>query len=175
MGPHRAAALSLLFCAPALAQSPGWGFSPLPGEGDRAAMGCDRAARPDDFFCVVVRCEDDFSPGLHLYTSRVSGALGRWVLTLDREERQIEIAEVVPPYSGRIVAADGWLLERIRQGAYIYLRHAQDDEAPFRFISLSGSLLAIEEALYWCAPRLPPSEQNVLPGVATELETGEDP
>ena len=138
-------------------------------------MGCDRDAVAGDFSCVVVRCEEDFSVGLHVYSSRRPNALGRWALTLDREDRQVEIVSYHGPYSGRILENEAWLLERLKQGAYIYIAHVDDKEAPFRFISLAGSLLAIEEALYWCAPRAPASEQNAAPGVELETQTGELP
>lgn len=175
MGPYRAAALSLLFCAPALAQSPGWRFSPLPGEGDRAAMGCDRDSTEADFNCLVVRCDDDFSTRLYLHSSRLPDALGRWNFTLDREDRAFDVVEGGTPYAGRIENDGDWLLERVKQGTYVYLRHAEDADAPFRFISLAGSFAAIGEALYWCAPRVPPTEQNVLPDVDLDIETGENP
>lgn len=175
MGPYRAAALSLLFCAPVLAQTPGWHYSPLPGEGDRAAMGCDRDAVPSSFACLVVRCDDDFSAGIYLYSSRSPDALGLWDFTVDREDRSFAVVEGGAPYSGRIEKDRDWLLERLQQGSYVYLRHAQDSEDAFRFVSLAGSLAAIGEALYWCAPRVPPIEQNALPDVEPEIETGEDP
>ncbi|MBF0680030.1 MAG: hypothetical protein IR164_13940 [Devosia sp.] len=175
MGPYRAAALSLLLSAPAVAQMPGWQFSPLPGEGDRAAMGCDRDSTAADFACVVVRCEDDYSTGLHLFSNRTPNALGTWKLTLDREDRTIEVIPDIAPYSGRVATETDWLLDRLKQGSYIYLRHSTDENAPFRFISLAGSFAAIHEALYWCAPRVSPTEQNAETGVETTNELGEKP
>lgn len=175
MGFYRAAALSLMVCAPAVAQAPGWNFSPLPGEGDRAAMGCDRDSTNDDFACVVVRCEDDFSTGLHIFSSRNPDALGTWNLTLDREDRAVDIVPDTAPYSGRVATENDWLLERLQQGSYIYLRHSADENAPFRFISLAGSRAAIHEALYWCAPRVTPTEQNAETGVESTNELGEKP
>ncbi len=175
MGPYRAAAVSLLFCAPVVAQGPGWSFSPLMGEGDRAAMGCDRDSTRDDFICIVVRCEDDFSPGIHLFSSRKPDALGTWALTLDREDRSVDVVADAAPYSGRVATDTEWLLDRLQQGSYIYLRHSADDTAAFRFITLAGSFAAIHEALYWCAPRVTPTEQNAETGVESNNELGEKP
>ncbi|PXA98441.1 hypothetical protein DMC47_08400 [Nostoc sp. 3335mG] len=150
---------------PAMAQMPGWQFSPLPGEGDRAAMGCDRDATSSAHTCLVVRCEDDFTTGLHLYSSRFGGPAGRWTMTLDREDRAFLAEPDASPYRARIIEDADWLLDRLRYGTFVYLRHEADAHAPFAFIDLSGSMTAIAEALYWCAPRVPESEQNLSPGV----------
>lgn len=169
MGPYRAAGLiSLLMLTPAFAQVPGWGFSTLPGEGDRAAMGCDRDASAEAFSCLAVRCEDDFTVGVHVHTSRKEGDGGIWEMTLDREARSFRAEPSDAPYGARFVEGADFLLDRIRHGTFIYLRHSANPEAPFAFIDLSGSMRAISEALYWCAPRVVPDEQNSAPGVKGE-------
>lgn len=177
MGPHRTAALIALWAlaAPAWAQAPGWGFSPLPGEGDRAAMGCDRDATKSEFTCLAVRCEDDFTAGVHLYSSRPGGGAGPWEMTVDRENFRFTAEADAGPYGARFLADGDTLLERLRLGTFIYLRHAGDDEAPFAFISLAGSMTAITEALYWCAPRVPPGEQNAAPDVGASNPNKEKP
>jgi len=176
MGPHRAARLIALLAlvTPSMAQVPGWQFSHLPGEGDRAAMGCDRDADADTFTCLAVRCEDDFTIGLHVHSSRYGGDAGLWEMTLDREARSL-LAEASPgPYGARFNADADFLLDRLRHGTFVYLRHSEDLNAPFAYIDLSGSMTAISEALYWCAPRTVPDEQNSAPGVDPEAsETGE--
>lgn len=156
MGPYRAAALTLLLAttSPALAQQPGWSWSPLPGEGDRASLGCARDSTAEDFTCLAVRCEDDFSTGVHIHASRPQGVDGSWEMTLDRETRNL-VAEPAPPYGGRLLDPDGWLLDGLRHGTFVYLRHEDDVSAGFAYIDLGGSFRAIEEALLWCAPRLP--------------------
>lgn len=153
--------MALLFLStPAQAQAPGWQFSPLPGEGDRAALGCARDSTPEAFTCLAVRCEDDFSVGIHVHSSRFGGDQGTWTMTLDREDRSFVAEASDGPYGARIVEDADWLLERLRHGTFVYLRHSEDEHAPFAFIDLSGSMSAIAEALYWCAPRMPPAEQN---------------
>lgn len=143
-----------LSATPAVAQEAGWHYSPLPGEGDRATMGCDRNATPENFTCLVVRCEDDWSVGTYVHTSR-PGVLGTWDMTLDRETADF-VAEPSPsPYGGRFVERSDWLLERIRQGTFIYLRHVDDIDGSFAYIDLGGSLFAINAALAYCAPRIP--------------------
>jgi len=156
MGPHPAQALSLLLalCAPAAAQQPGWHYSPLPGEGDRATMGCDREATPETFTCLVVRCEDDFSTGIHIHASRPDVS-GDWEMTLDRENATFRAEPSPAPYGGRFVERTDWLLDRIRQGTFIYLGRADDPTDGFAYISLGGSLYAINAALAFCAPRIP--------------------
>lgn len=157
MGFHRtqkglALALALL-AAPAMAQEAGWHYSPLPGEGDRATLGCDRDASPAAYTCLAVRCEDDYSTGIHIHTSRAE-VLGTWDMTLDRENASV-VAEVADaPYGGRFVARADWLLERIEQGTFIYLRHADDDAGAYAYIDLGGSLFAVNAALAYCAPRV---------------------
>lgn len=159
MGPHRTQkslilALALLV-SPAMAQEPGWHYSPLPGEGDRAALGCDRDATPQHYTCLAVRCEDDFSTGVHVHTSRMP-VLGTWDMTLDRENASFIAEPSDAPYGGRFVERADWLLERIEQGTFIYLRHADDTGGSFAYIGLGGSLQAISRALAFCAPRVPP-------------------
>lgn len=157
MGSHRTAALTtlaLILAVPAQGQEPGWHYSPLPGEGDRASLGCANGSSPENFTCLAVRCEDDFSTGIHVYASRPAGAAGRWELTLDRETRHLSVASA-QPYGGRFEDADGWLLDGLRQGTFVYLRHENDAEGAFGHIDLGGSYRAIEEALKWCAPRVP--------------------
>lgn len=177
MGSHRAAGLIavLALAQPAFAEAPGWRFSPLPGEGDRAAMGCDRDATAQAFTCLVVRCEDDFSTGIHLHSSRLGGATGAWEMTLDREDITFSAERDDGPYGAVISENAGLLLDRLRHGTFVYLRHSEDDQAPFAFIDLNGSMKAIGEALYWCAPRVPPAEQNTSPGVDPDpFQKGEE-
>ncbi len=121
-------------------------------------MGCARDSDANAFACLVVRCEDDYSTGLHVHTSRPGGSAGTWEMTLDREARQID-AIGASPYGARLVDPDGWLLDGLRHGTFVYLRHSQDMEDAFAFIDLSGSFRSIAEALQWCAPRVPPDEQ----------------
>ena len=174
MGPYRAKALALIVAAlslPALAVEPGWHISPLPGEGDRASLGCAKDTTDTDFACLAVRCEDDYSTGVHVYSSRLDGDAGRWTMTLDREDGAFTTTADPSPYGARLDDPDGVLLDRIRHGTFIYLRHADDTHAPFRFISLAGSMSAVAEALYFCAPRVTPAEQNGVPGVDPDNQT----
>lgn len=180
MGPHRAAGLIafLILSQPALAQTPGWHFSPLPGEGDRAAMGCAREATPHNFTCIAVRCEDDFTTGLHIHSSRFGGDAGIWEMTLDRENRSFVAEKSGSPYGARIREDADLLLDRLRHGTFVYLRHSGDENGPFAYIDLSGSMKTIAEALYWCAPRVPPEEQNAVSDVITDpskLEKSNEP
>lgn len=157
MGLHRTQALIaalILLAAPATAQEAGWHYSPLPGEGDRATMGCDRDATAEDFTCLVVRCEDDFTTGIHIHTSHPV-ALGSWEMTLDRENAIFIAGPSPAPYGGRFVERADWLLDRIRQGTFIYLRHADDSGGNVAYIELGGSLFAVNRALAFCAPRIP--------------------
>lgn len=173
MGSHRAAGLIafLILAQPALAQTSGWQFSPLPGEGDRAAMGCARDATPQNFTCIAVRCEDDFTTGLHIYSSRAGGDAGTWDMTLDRENRSFVAEKSGGPYGARIREDADMLLDRLRHGTFVYLRHSGDEFAPFAYIDLSGSMKTIAEALYWCAPRVPPAEQNAV----SDVDPGQSP
>ena len=171
--PFRAGAVVLLLLAgPATAsgQQAGWHYSHLPGEGDRASLGCSRDTTPEDFTCLAVRCEDDFSTGLHIHTSRRPVA-GTWEMTLDRETRQLQAHAGDGPYGAQMQDPDGWLLDGLRHGTFVYLRHLDDADTEFDFIDLTGSYRAISEALYWCSPRVPDAEQFALPDV--EHQTGE--
>lgn len=167
MGSHRAEILTLALLAlatPALAQEAGWHYSPLPGEGDRATLGCDRDASAETFTCLAVRCEDDFTTGVHVHSWRPDDT-GAWEMTIDREERTLFAEPADTPYGGRFVADADWLLDRLRHGSFVYLRPAGAEGQPFAFIDLSGSFFAINQALAWCAPRVPKGEPIPAPGV----------
>lgn len=168
MGSHRTQGLALalaLLAAPATAQEAGWHYSPLPGEGDRATLGCDRDATTEVFACIAVRCEDDYTTGLYIHTDRADDT-GAWDLTIDRENITLVGHATDAPYGTRIADEEGSLLERLAQGTFVYLRHGEEHEGPFRFIDLSGSLYAINRALAYCAPRTPASsEPDATPGV----------
>lgn len=163
----------VLSAQPALAQSPGWHYSPLPGEGDRASLGCARGSTAEEFTCLAVRCEDDFSIGVHVHASR-AGMDGRWEMTLDREARVLTEMAGPSPYRARLSDDEGWLLDRLRQGTFVYLRPAGDDDTGSAYIDLTGSFRAIEEALFWCAPRLGQDEQKRAPGVKVMDEQGDN-
>lgn len=147
-----------VLAGPALAQVPGWSYSPLPAEGDRASMGCDREAGPEAFTCLAVRCEDDYLAGVHVHSSRAQGDAGHWEMNIDRENRLSLAMPSEAPYGARFLEDGEWLLERIRHGGYVILRHTDDTESGFAFIDLAGSFRAVHEALAFCAPRLPASE-----------------
>jgi hypothetical protein len=157
MGPSRTTIASLLWAAfalPGAAQQPGWSYSPLPGEGDRAAMGCGLESGPEAFTCVAVRCEDDFSTGVHIHTSRPQGSAGRWAITVDKETRSFD-AEAAEPYGARLVGDFSWVLHNLTHGAVAYLEPEDGSPMPDNHIALDGSLYAINRALAYCAPRVP--------------------
>jgi hypothetical protein len=155
--------LLLALATPAAALEPGWHYSPLRGEGDRATLGCDREATADSYTCLAVRCEDDYTTGIHIHTSRPQ-VLGTWEMTLDRENASFTAVADDAPYGGRFLERSDWLLERILQGTFIYLRHADDPVGAFAYIDLGGSLYAVNRALAFCAPRVP-VEPIARPGV----------
>lgn len=148
--------LALFVPAACHAQEAGWHYSPLPGEGDRAALGCSYGASATQYTCLAVRCEDDFSVGLHIHTSRAAADAGTWVLEFDKEgERYAVTASPSPaPYHARIEGNVDPILEQLRNAGLVYL-DPPDGPPIDRAISLSGSLAAINRALYFCAPKLP--------------------
>lgn len=152
----------LALATPALAQEPGWHYSPLPGEGDRAALGCNREATAVEFVCLAVRCEDDYAVGLHIHTSRPEGDAGQWQLTIDREfGLAVEAQTSGGPYGARIAGEVAELIETLKNGGLVYLDSA-DGEVSAQ-ISLSNSLAAISRALFFCAPRVVPEKPAAAP------------
>jgi hypothetical protein len=162
-----AAILLLLSCTvPATAQEAGWHYSPLAGEGDRAALGCSYGAGPQSYTCLAVRCEADFSIGLHVHTSRPGGDSGRWGLEFDKEGVRFEVSAVADgsPYHARIEGDVAPILQQLKDAGLVYLDPA--DGPPIdRAISLSGSLYAINQALYFCAPKAPAAEPTDQPAM----------
>ncbi len=151
---------SVSLSLPAVAQEAGWHYSPLPGEGDRASLGCAPESTPESFACVAVRCEDDYSTGIHIHTSRPEGDVGEWLLTIDRENLKVETVASDAPYGAQIVDETEWLLERLKQGTFVYLQPETGTQPPTNPVSLAGSLYAINSALTWCAPRLSPVNED---------------
>lgn len=170
MGSHRTQELTLalmlaLVVAPASAQEAGWHYSPLPAEGDRAALGCALNSTSERFACIAVRCEDDLSTGVHIHTSRPESDAGVWAITVDKETRSFA-AEAAEPYGARLVGDFSWVLDNLRHGAVAYLEPADGSLMPANHIALDGSLYAINRALAYCEPRVPsPGEPNAGPGV----------
>jgi hypothetical protein len=168
MGSHRTQKLMLalaLLAAPASAQEAGWHYSPLSGEGDRATLGCALNSTPETFACIAVRCEDDFTAGVHIHTSRPEGDVGVWAITVDKETRSFT-AEAAEPYGARLVGDFAWVLDNLRHGAVAYLQPEDGSPMPANHIPLDGSLYAITKALAYCAPRTPsPGEPNAEAGV----------
>ncbi len=158
-------ALVVGLATPTHAQEAGWHYSPLPGEGDRATLGCSYGATPETFTCLAVRCEDDFTIGLHIHTSRADGDAGAWVLEFDKEGERIPVTAVADgsPYHARIEGDVTPILDLLKNSGLIYLDPVAGPPID-RAISLSGSLYAINQALYFCAPRKsPPSGNEVAP------------
>lgn len=173
MGSHRtkklnaALLLAMLVAAPLAAQEAGWRFSPLPGEGDRATLGCALASTPAVYACLAVRCEDDFTTGIHIHTSRVQGDAGVWAITVDKQTRSFTAAASAP-YGARLSGDTSWVLDNLRNGAIAYLEPEDGTPMPANHIALDGSLYAINSALAWCAPRQPANEPMAPPDVESE-------
>ncbi len=81
------------------------------------------------------------------------------------------------PYSAHFSEDGDWLLDRLRHGTFVYLRHETDANRGFAHIDLKGSFQSIAQALYWCAPRTAPIEQNSLLSVEPEetMEKANEP
>jgi hypothetical protein len=152
------AVMAGLALTPTLAQESGWHYSPLPGEGDRAALGCSYRANPQDFTCLAVRCEDDFTVGVHIHTSRADGDTGRWVLAFDEDAVRLPVTATADnsPYHARVGGDVTELLDALKNSGVVYLE-PETGPATERAISLNRSLTAINQALYFCAPKTPPA------------------
>jgi len=160
----RVALAGLLLVLPTQAQEAGWHYSPLPGEGDRATLGCALQSTPEQFTCIAVRCEDDFTVGIYAHTSRAQTHTGEWLVTIDRVNRPFVAAKGEGPYGARLPDPDGWLLHNLKNGAVAYLHPIEGPPAPLNFIALSGSLYEINRALAYCVPPAP-AEPNGSPHV----------
>ncbi|MFC0013464.1 hypothetical protein [Devosia nitrariae] len=149
--------MGLAAAQPAAAQQEGWHYSPLPGEGDRAALGCALESDTSSYACVAVRCENDFSVGLYVHTSLGPADLGDWRITVDKEERGFIGEATAAGYGARLTGDTEWLLDGLKQGAAAFLDAGERASLPKNFIPLDGSLYTINRALAYCAPRTPAS------------------
>lgn len=160
----RVALASLMLLLPAHGQEEGWHYSPLPGEGDRTTLGCALGSTPEQFTCIAVRCEDDFTVGIYAHTSRAEPHEGEWLVTIDRVNRPFLAGPGEGPYGAKLADPKGWLLHNLQNGAVAYLHPLAGPPAPLNFIPLSGSLYEINRALAYCVPPKP-AEPNEPPGV----------
>ncbi len=156
-----AAAIAVLaLTLPAGAQEEGWQYSPIAGEGDRAALGCAYKSTPERFTCIAVRCEDDFSVAVHLHTSRPGGDAGRWRLTIDRESPiDMDAKADGTPYHAKVDGDVADIVDALKNGGVAYLDPRAGPELPANGIPLTGSLQAINQALYYCAARVPSGDE----------------
>lgn len=151
----------LLGIAPAVAQESGWTYSPYRGEGDRAAMGCSYASTPEEHACIVVRCEDDFTVALYLDTTRPGSDAGRWALQIDRESYEVNAVELEgSPYGAKVEGDIAPIIDSIKNGDSFFLDPLDGEAPPNRGIGLAGSFRAINQALYFCAPRVVPEAET---------------
>jgi hypothetical protein len=151
----RVALALVMFAGPAFAQEEGWHYSPIEGEGDRAAAGCGFGSTPDEFACLVVRCEDDFSVGVHIHTSRPGGDAGRWRIDIDKEDGiDVDAKPDGTPYNARVDGDVADLIDALKNGAIAYLDPKAGQPVPKNGITLAGSLYVINQALYFCAPKV---------------------
>src|SRR5690606_16073977 len=135
----------------------GWHYSPYPGEGDRAALGCAYGSTPQVHTCVAVRCEDDFTVALHLDTTRLGGDAGHWALHVDEERHEVVAAATESaPYGAKVAGDTAAIVDAIRNGATLFVEPLDGNPVPLDGIGLAGSLHAIGQALYFCAPRIAP-------------------
>ena len=162
---------ALLLMAPVRAQEAGWHYSPLPGEGDRATLGCASGSTPENYACLAVRCEDDFGVGLHLYTSRSEGDAGDWIVDIDEDAHAVSAQADGGPYGARITGDTATLRDGLEQGAVAYPQPKTGAPLELAVIPLGGSLTAINRALAYCARRVPKAadEPNADAGVEQQI------
>lgn len=150
-----AVAIGAFVVGPALAQESGWHYSPYPGEGDRAALGCSAGSTAESHTCLAVRCEDDFSTGLYIETTRGGGDAGGWTIHIDEDAHDVTaVASPGAPYGAKVAGDVAPILAAIKDGTEVFLDPATG-EIGNRRIALSGSLYAINQALFFCAPMQP--------------------
>lgn len=155
------AAAALLAATPATAQEAGWSYSPFRGEGDRAALGCTSGSTPKDHVCLAVRCEDDFSVALYVKTTRSEGDVGRWIVQIDDAAPTLDAEPVAAglPYGGKFAGDVAIIIEALKQGSVAFLDPVVGERPSSNGIGLSGSLYAINQALYFCAPDVPEADE----------------
>lgn len=165
----------LAFASPALAQEAGWHYSPLPGEGDRAALGCTYGTTPETYACLAVRCEEDFTVGVHIHTSRAGGDAGKWMLEFDKEGERFPVTAIAgsSPYHARIEGDVAEIIEQLKNAGLVYV-DPQDGPSIDRAISLSGSLYVINQALYFCAPKVNPASDGEVTAVDGQDGAGDE-
>jgi len=154
-----------LLATPTHAQESGWHYSPFPGEGDRATLGCTKSSTPASYACIAVRCEDDFTTGVHIHTSRENGDAGAWTLEFDGSDTPIT-ATAEPdtsPYHARFTGDVGPILFGLKNSGLLFLT-PPGGEPLEQGISLTGSLKAITQALYFCAPKTSGDEVPAIDG-----------
>ncbi len=147
----------------AYGQEAGWHYSPLPDEGDRASLGCASQSTPEDYACLAVRCEDDFSHALYVYASAPAIPGTSWRLTIDEIVYELSTEKGPGPYGLRISGDVTEIIDALKNGALAYIELSGVPEAAAHAIPLDGSFYAINEAFAFCAPRNPVVHQDDAP------------
>ena len=106
---------SLILALPSPAQEPGWSYSPLPREGDRAALGCASGSTKAEFHCLAVRCEVDGQLAIYAYATEPAAFTGRWTLQIDKQNYAVFGLPgwMSQPYTSRIAEAPPGLTETL--------------------------------------------------------------
>ena len=94
---------------------------------------------------------------IDIHTSRPGGDAGRWRLTVDEEQIDLDAAADGSPYHARVGTGADAAIDRIRNGAVACLHPHDGAAVSAEAIPLGGSYAAIGAALYYCAPRVPPA------------------
>lgn len=131
-------------------------------------MGCASGSDETRYACLVVRCDDGFSVAVYIETSRPMGDAGRWTVQIDdvgTEYTALALAD--SPYGARIVEP-GDLVERLKNGGVVILDPLDGPPPSVNGISLSGSLYVINQALYFCAPKVAP-EGAIVPDLVAPV------
>ena len=107
----------------------------------------------------MVRCEDDQSVGVHIDTSRAGGDAGRWRIEFDKGDSPLEVEAETDgsPYGARIMGDVEPILFGLKNLGLVYLDPQEGPEVD-QLIHLGGSLYVINQALYFCAPRVVPED-----------------
>lgn len=79
---------------------------------------------------------------------------------VDKESFEVTAASTNAPYGARVAGDVETLLDRLRHGSVAYLDPLDGPPVAQNGISLAGSLYAINQALYYCAPRPSPEEDQ---------------
>jgi hypothetical protein len=168
---HASILLVLVLFPAASAAQLGWQQVNMPGERDRSVAGCAGNLPPDEFACVIVRCDSPGALGLH-FSATGAGLAGNVQLVVDGKSFPVSIPDRgTSPIRDATQAQnvpDG-LIEALEAGKMLVIKGAPEAQRRDAVVSLQKAQSAIRSLKQRCtAPKINTSISDEAASIVTK-------